>query len=337
MPKSKHHNESATTKKRDSLHHEVFSDLRVAKSLLKKYLPPALVAECDWDTLRNETTAYKSSLDPDAHCDLLFSVRFRDRPGKPKRGPLFVNILLEHQSQPDPLMPFRILRYMVRIWERFLLNNPKAKKLPIIYPIVLHQNNRKWTAPTQLTELFDTQNDEDLQSLLLVQSSFCLIDLAELSFDKLRENIIANGLLAIMKAIEAPDTAKVLDPVLDIVGLALSGENNTKLLAMLLNYLFNHSRNLDKPAFIEKIKTTVIPEMKTQGLSLAEQFIAEGEERGRHEGLIATLERQLRRRFGDLPQNIQTRLQSASISELEDLTDAILDAESLQELFPASL
>jgi hypothetical protein len=242
---------------------------------------------------------------------------------------------------------------MVRIWERFLLNNPKAKKLPIIYPIVLHQNNRKWNAPTQLTELFDTQNDEDLQSLLLVQSSFCLIDLAELSFDKLRENIIANGLLAIMKAIEAPDSAKVLDPVLDIVGLALSGENNTKLLAMLLNYLFNHSRNLDKPAFIKKIKASVIPEMKTQGLSLAEQFIAEGEERGRNEGLergrheglergrqltlVATLERLLTRRFGDLPQTIQTRLQSASISELEDLTDAILDAQSLQELFPASL
>jgi hypothetical protein len=35
-----------------------------------------------------------------------------------------------------------------------------------------------------------------------------------------------------------------------------------------------------------------------------------------------------------LPENIRARLHNASIPELEALTDAILDAKSLGELFP---
>jgi predicted transposase YdaD len=31
-----------------------------------------------------------------------------------------VYVLLEHQSSPDGLMAFRMLRYVVRIWDEFL-------------------------------------------------------------------------------------------------------------------------------------------------------------------------------------------------------------------------
>ena len=94
------------------------------------------------------------------------------------------------------------------------------------------------------------------------------------------------------------------------------------------------------PQFLMKIAATIALNMKSKGLSLAEQFIAEGHEKGRQEGsqstLVSTLERLLTRRFGDLPQPVRARLHSASIPELEDLTDAILDAPSLKDLFPES-
>lgn len=48
----------------------------------------------------------------------------------------------------------------------------------------------------------------------------------------------------------------------------------------------------------------------------------------------ATVRRLLTRRFGPLPEAVETRLQNASIDELESLTDHLLDAPSLQALFP---
>jgi predicted transposase YdaD len=331
--------------RRDSLHHEAFSELRVARSLFENYLPPSLASACDWATLSNETPVYKKCFDSDAFCDLLFAVRFKEKSAKPKdRHPLFLNLLFEHQSRPDPLMSYRLLRYMVRIWERYLKEHPKARRLPPVYPIVLHQSRRRWKAPTRLHQLFTIPGCDNSPPPWLPDFRFHLIDLAALPFDQLRENIIANGLLAIMKAIEAPDTAQVLDPVLDILSLALAPENDSQLLGRFLSYLFHYSHNLDKPQFLMKIKTFTQPDMKTKGLSLAQQFIAEGAEKGRQEGrqegrhttLVATLERLLTRRFGAVPDPIRQRLHAAPIPELEDLLDQVLDAPPLQDLFPES-
>jgi predicted transposase/invertase (TIGR01784 family) len=331
---------------RDALHHEAFSELRVARSLFAHHLPAELARACDWSTLANETPVYKQCFEADAFCDLLFSVRLRRKASaKPSGGqpPLFLNLLFEHQSRPDPLMPYRLLRYMVRIWERYLADSPAARRLPAIYPLVLHQSHRPWRAPTRMRELFSLP--ESVQADVadrLPDFSFHLLDLATLPFDSLREAIIANGLLAVMKAIEAPDAIAVLDPVLEILGQALAEENDSALLSRFLGYLFHYSRNLDNDRFRQKISILTQPAMKTAGLSLAEQFIAEGEQKGRQEGrqegrqraLASTLQRQLVRRFGPLPQAVRSRLQDAPVDELERLLDEVLDAPSLEALFP---
>jgi hypothetical protein len=229
---------------------------------------------------------------------------------------------------------------MVRIWERYLKDHPKSCRLPPVYPIVLHQSRRRWKAPTRFHQLFNIPTSDKTPPAWLPDFRFHLIDLAALPFDQLRENIIANGLLAIMKAIESPDPAQVLDPVLEILSLALAPENDSQLLGRFLSYLFHYSHTLDKPQFLMKIKTFTQSDMKTKGLSLAEQFIAEGLEKGRQEGrqttLVATLERLLTRRFGAVPDPIRRRLHAAPIPELEDLLDQVLDAPTLQDLFPES-
>jgi predicted transposase/invertase (TIGR01784 family) len=319
---------------RDSLHHDAFSELRVARSLFENYLPASLADQCDWATLSNETPVYKKCFDSDAFCDLLFAVRFQHDSKQRKSQPLFLNLLFEHQSRPDPLMPFRLLRYMVRIWERYLVDHPTARRLPPVYPIVLHQSRRRWKAPTRLHQLFTIPGCDSSSPTWLPDFRFHLIDLAALPFDQLRDNIIANGLLAIMKAVDEKDPLTALDPVLEILALALNDKDDGGLLSRFLGYLFHYSPKLDTTVYRNKIMSLPnIPfAMKVKTLSLADQFIAEG----RQDALASTLERQLTRRFGDLPQPVRTRLHSASIPELEDLTDAILDAPTLQDLFPES-
>src|SRR5690606_29452528 len=60
-----------------------------------------------------------------------------------------------HQSSEDPLMPFRMLRYVLRIWDRYLTAHPAATRLPAVIPLVVHHNRRPWTSSTQLLDPLD--------------------------------------------------------------------------------------------------------------------------------------------------------------------------------------
>ena len=58
-----------------------------------------------------------------------------------------------------------------------------------------------------------------------------------------------------------------------------------------------------------------------------------GMRQGRAEGERAMLERQLRRRFGQLPSEAAERLRRAPEAELETWADNVLDAGTLDEVF----
>ncbi|WP_281051538.1 DUF4351 domain-containing protein [Thauera sp. GDN1] len=61
----------------------------------------------------------------------------------------------------------------------------------------------------------------------------------------------------------------------------------------------------------------------------------EGRQQGRLEGEARVLERQLTRRFGDLPAWVRERLGSATEAQLETWTEAVLDAAILSAIFGA--
>ncbi|OQY30379.1 MAG: hypothetical protein B6244_00540 [Candidatus Cloacimonetes bacterium 4572_55] len=55
------------------------------------------------------------------HSDIIYKTKIKDDDG-------FLYILFEHQSRPDPLMSFRLLSYMVNIWNVHLDQIAKDKK-----------------------------------------------------------------------------------------------------------------------------------------------------------------------------------------------------------------
>ncbi|MBL8723609.1 MAG: DUF4351 domain-containing protein [Planctomycetes bacterium] len=72
--------------------------------------------------------------------------------------------------------------------------------------------------------------------------------------------------------------------------------------------------------------------LRSEGLA---QGLAQGQALGLVAGRAATLGRLLTRRFGPLPSEVETRLQAATLAELDSWTDRILDAGSLREVFRA--
>ena len=78
--------------------------------------------------------------------DVVYRVPFRHG-----RGSVWIYVLLEHQSRPDRAMGFRLLCYMVELWQ-VQYREFEAEKVPIsrrklspVIPIVLYTGKRRWS------------------------------------------------------------------------------------------------------------------------------------------------------------------------------------------------
>jgi Domain of unknown function (DUF4351) len=65
--------------------------------------------------------------------------------------------------------------------------------------------------------------------------------------------------------------------------------------------------------------------------------LRQGLEQGRHEGLregrLSIIRRQLKHRFGQLPEWVEPRLSALSGEQLEEFSDRLLDVRRLEDLF----
>ncbi len=89
---------------------------------------------------------------------MVFSVPFRTKSGTDE---LLIYILIEHQSTVDPIMGFRVLFYMMQIWDfqrrEWESNNvPKSQwRFRPILPIVYYTGEKRWSNPLTLDAIMD--------------------------------------------------------------------------------------------------------------------------------------------------------------------------------------
>jgi predicted transposase YdaD len=137
----------------DAFFKQVFGVPENAAGELRSVIPETVAARIDWTTLERVDGSF---VDPDlstSESDLVFSVRVSARRA-------LVYVLFEHQSTSDPMMGLRLLRYIVRIWERWTRNEPGATRLPLVLPVVLHHSDAGWTAARRFSDLVDLDDDE---------------------------------------------------------------------------------------------------------------------------------------------------------------------------------
>ncbi|MEZ4442977.1 MAG: Rpn family recombination-promoting nuclease/putative transposase [Polyangiaceae bacterium] len=134
-------------KPHDALFRRAFSDVKNATGELRHVLPSALVEEVDWSTLRALETSVLDAELRELCSDLVFSVEVGG-------SEVLLYVLVEHQSRSDPMMGFRMLRYMVRLWDKWHAEHG-GTRLPAIVPVVVHHGARAWSAPLDFAELVD--------------------------------------------------------------------------------------------------------------------------------------------------------------------------------------
>jgi predicted transposase/invertase (TIGR01784 family) len=314
----------------DKLFKEAFSRTDAAASFFKSYLPPEIADRLNWDTLKHESGAYTDEHLQHSDSDLLYSVQIDDRP-------VFLYCLFEHQSAPDHWMPLRLLRYIVRIWEQYRKQNPTAKTLPPVLPLVLFQGGTKWTADLRMSGLIDVPD-----GLIEFQPEFrhLLVDLSDYDFSALKGDLLTRTVLLALKVSRGPNSEDLFR-IIDLL-IELYSQNDTPgMLRAILRYLWSVDNTISLQDYVHMLEHRNQPELREEFMTVAEQLEKKGRQEGREEGreegrreeAASLLRRILVRRFGLVPDALLATINDASLEQLESWTDAALDASTVEDVF----
>ena len=266
----------------DKLFKGVFDQPQNAASHFRQFLPAEVVKHLNLDAMELRPGSFVDKLLEERHADLLYEVPFYGDEGR-----AFLYILFEHQSSSDPLMPLRLLRYMLRIWDAVLEREPLRRRLPPVLPVVLYHSPAGWHAPLSVGELLEGPTAA-LQVLEphVPQFSLILNDLSVADDDELRQGAMDGVVRLLFKHIWDGDLSAKLVSWGELLHAVASTETGgLQSFSRVIEYLLQAS---DVPiGVIEQVFTEhVDPKMREMIRTTADQLRSEGRQEGRQEGRL---------------------------------------------------
>ncbi|MCA9536246.1 MAG: Rpn family recombination-promoting nuclease/putative transposase [Myxococcales bacterium] len=319
----------------DTLFKRIFAVPANAAAELRCVLPAVLLAALDLSRLEHIPGTFVGPDMAHRHTDLLFRV--------PLGGRLvYLYLLMEHQSRPDPLMPLRVLEYLQRVWSKLLRNERGRKTLPPVLTLIVHHGPGGWTAPRSLHEMVEGLDEFPQLRPFVPNLELLIDDLAHVSDSQL----LARPLTPVPRvAIWLLRDGRKADALLAHLP-ALSAELHHVLLhapddaRVFLRYILQRT---GPPSFDELRRTILenVPAAEAPLASIADQLrqegvlegLRQGTEQGRARALRDTLRSLLGQRFGALDGTTSARIDAADADQLQRLIGRVLSAASLGEVF----
>jgi predicted transposase/invertase (TIGR01784 family) len=314
----------------DAFFKEMLSRPEHAASVLRQILPASIAARIDFAALALCPGSYVDQALKERHSDLLFSTMINGRPA-------LLYVLFEHQSRVDGMMSFRLLRYEVRIWERWQRDNPHAHKLPVIVPVVLHHSVDGWSGSTAFEDLLDADPDTlAAMAAHVPRFRFVLEDISHETDEALRARAMTAlarlSLWCLRHAREPWELVDRLGAWMDLLREVRGAPHGAAALVLIMRYIFA-TNEPDRPEeLVRQLLAAVGEEGKEEIMTAADQLIERGREQGQREMLLEML----RGRFGTLPDAVAARVAAASMAELHAWSRSLLTAPALEQVFAAT-
>ena len=282
---------------------------------------PAIAAELADAPIRPVDASFVDAVLHQSHSDRLFEARLKGG------GTAFVYVLLEHKAEPDPGTPLQMLGYMIRIWQRYAQDRAsRLRALPPIVPLIFYHGRERWSGALSVAEMIAGKGE-----LAAFARRLCCVlhDLGERPTSALsRDAAVWSGLAALVAAFRGQPEEGVLRRILSGV------PDGSELELQVLSYIVRTYELT--PTVLETAARAAKPERWEALMStVAEAWVREGKAQGRAEGKAETLLRLLQRRFGPIPERARARVAVGSAAEIDTWIDALLDAQSLTEVFDA--
>lgn len=199
----------------------------------------------------------------------------------------FVYVLIEHQSNDDPLMAFRVLRYVTRIWDQYEREHQGARRLPAVIPLVVYQGPGRWTSPVQLLDVIDLDPDgRQVVHAWLPQFEFLLDDLTGTGEDQLLDRELTPAALVTLLLLKTargnPQITADLRRWAGHLRAVLDQPGGGEAFIVMLTYIELVS---DAPVGeLRDLAASLGPDAEEAYVTTAERLRAEGEARGKARG-----------------------------------------------------
>ena len=154
----------------DSGYKKLFSNRTIFQQLIETFIAEAWVKELDFSSCETLDKSFVTDHYKATESDLIYKIKLR-------RKTIYIYVLLEFQSKVDRFMVLRVLFYILSFYMDYTANYTRIKKLPAIFPIVLYNGKRTWSAPTRISDLIETEPSLgeyaiDFQYLLLNEKAY---------------------------------------------------------------------------------------------------------------------------------------------------------------------
>jgi predicted transposase/invertase (TIGR01784 family) len=192
----------------DKFFREALGRKDMALGFVEEYLPPEIRKVLDLKSLEIVKDSYIDKELSEHFSDILYRINIDGKQS-------FVYLLFEHKSYLDRLVPFQLLRNMVKIWEQFLKQNRRAKKLPIIVPLIIYHGQKKWRLRNDFSSLFEKVGGTD-EYIPDFRSE--LFDISHTSDERIKGALQTRAFLLLLKHILDP---RLLESHPEIMGFVV--------------------------------------------------------------------------------------------------------------------
>jgi len=304
----------------DRFFKELFSQQETAVDFVRYYLPEDFVETLDLTQLEIVKESFIDEELRQYFSDLLIKVRLK------RGGEVFIYILLEHKSSPDDMVALQLLTYLVQIWRPNL--STRTKPLPLVFPVVFYHGDGEWNVSRTFQSLFDFTGLEALHELT-PEFKHLICDLSKLEVTAGGPRLRAG--LTTLKYVFSTELPSRLREIFETIK-QLPEPLIMEYIKTVLTYLSPITGKIS-PETAKAALEAALPEKEGSIMqSLAETWIQEGMEKGEQKGVARQTLRMLHRKFGILEAELQERIRSLTIEQLENLGDALLDLQSKESL-----
>lgn len=247
------------------------ADLRVAREFFALHLPDEIKQMTDLENIKLQPRSHIDDIRRESTVDILYKTTLAGHEA-------YLYLLLEHQSTPDELMAFRMLKYICNIIDQHLRITQK-KLLPLVYPMVIYHADMPYPYSTDIIDIVDAPRDLVNRYFL---KPFQLIDLGQIEDRQLKKHAWVGVMEFALKHIFARDIMPYLQDITELLHyIAQSGGRD--YISLVLQYILERGELKDQQAFFDLINTRISPEVGEKVMSLAEQLKAEGKAEGKLE------------------------------------------------------
>jgi predicted transposase YdaD len=256
------------------------ADLSIAKDFFTAHLPATVLSQVCLDTLHMEPSVFVDEELKSRLNDMLYRVKLYN-----KEDDAYLYLLIDHQSTPDPIMPFRLTYYMMQVLDKHVRDAKSKKKdplpLPFIWSAVFYNGQSIYDKERCLFKLFGEYGSFAEK---LFTEAFNLIDVSLEADADLRGQRWASVLSWCMRHSRHQEFLPYI-PVLGALLRDLAVKvGDSRFKSMLYYVASSLETSASKDTVIKALLKELPAEFKGEVMTLGEQIYAEGELKGELRG-----------------------------------------------------